>query len=646
MTELLAPAGNMRALKAAVACGADAVYLGTKDFNARSKADNFSEEQLRLAVSYCHERGVRVYVTLNTLVKTSEFSAAENTVRYASDAGVDAFLVQDLGMYLHLRDRFPDVSFHTSTQMGVHNLPGALMAEKLGFDRVVLSREALPADISAIKKHTSLEVEFFVHGAHCVSFSGNCYFSALVSGYSGNRGKCMQLCRKRYTLTSGRIKKSGYMLSAKDICLLPDLKKLAALGVDSLKIEGRLRSAEYVGAVTDVYRRALDDRGEKGDTDILKTVFNRGNFSHAYIDGDRPDIIYPVQQNHIGVKVADITGTSGNRLFVSGGYRGRAGDGYKVLRCGREACGAECGRGGFYSGGRAAKGDSLHLTRSAFICERVAEKIRTADNTGELNKIGQILRKNRSNMSDIVRFPYALPESYKIAVVDEYIAPEAVKESDAVILSPRTYDADSLKKCVAKFGKPILLDMPVEARGADVDILENIVGEDIFDGYVANNIYALEMCKDKRILLGTGMNSISALLDYPKIMSPEAAEPENGALIYAYGRQTLMHLTHCPLRQLGYNCGNCGGCDAPVLTDEFGGAFPMRRHKIFYCYWELLNSRMQNLLPRLDRRRHKRLVLDLRGVDKVSANEILRDPYAVRFDEKNETYGRFGKGVK
>ena len=164
----------MSALKAAVACGANAVYLGSGNFNARSKADNFTDEGLRLAVLYCHERGVKVYLTVNTLVKKSELEDAVKTVEKAREAGVDAYLVQDLGLFMRLRSEFPDISLHASTQLGIHNLPGAKYAEKMGFDRIVLSREVLSSDIKSIHDNTSLEIEAFVHGAHCISFSGNC----------------------------------------------------------------------------------------------------------------------------------------------------------------------------------------------------------------------------------------------------------------------------------------------------------------------------------------------------------------------------------------------------------------------------------------------------------------------------------------
>lgn len=644
--EILAPAGSEASLKAAVACGADAVYLGTKDFNARSKADNFSDEQLRLAVSYCHDRGVRVYITLNTLVKDTEIEAAVTVVEKASAAGADAFLIQDLGLYQLLRKRFPEVSFHTSTQMGVHNLPGAIMAEKLGFDRVVLSRETLLADIRAIKQNTGLEIEFFVHGAHCVSFSGNCYFSAMVSGFSGNRGKCLQLCRKKYEISDGSKRTVGYLFSAKDICLLSEIRRLAEAGVDSLKIEGRLRSPEYVGTVTDVYKRALIGKTAVGDADKLKTVFNRGNFSCAYIKEDRPDIIYPVQQNHIGVKVGTVAATAGNSLILDSKYCICNGDGFKILRGGKEVGSGHASGGKLRFNGMINKGDAVCLTKSGELERELAIKVACDANTKKI-EITKLSANNHSTMSDIVTIKYSLPFKCRILQTDENCSARLRSFCDLIILSPTRYDAGVIANFVKNRNVPVLLDMPVEARGRDVGVLAELIKADLVDGYVANNIYALEMCKEKPVLLGQGMNSISSLLDAPKIMSQEAAYADKNAAIYAFGRATLMHLTHCPKRQMGCSCKDCRKCsDVLKLRDERKNTFLLRRHTEYYCYWELINGMITNLFPKLDKHKNTRFIVDARSIDPELAEAALTQSYGLAFDVRTHTYGRFGKGVK
>ncbi len=641
--EILAPSGNINALKAAVACGADAVYLGVKNFNARSKAENFSDEELRFAISYCHERGVRVYVTFNTLVKDGEMGEALESVRTAAEAGADAFLIQDLGLYLALDKELPDAVYHASTQMGVHNVYGALFVQKLGFDRVVLSREVLAEDIAKIKTTTNLEIELFAHGAHCVSFSGNCYFSALVSGYSGNRGKCMQLCRKKYTLTGGKKSINGYMLSAKDICMIGNTDKLRRLGVDSLKIEGRLRSTEYAGVTSDAYKRALSDNSGQEDMRRLKTVFNRGDFSQAYLNDDRAEIIYDKQQNNIGLKVAEVAAIRGKTLLCKGGYKPKVGDGYKIIRGGRECGSAYVSNGSLVFSGSPRIGDDLNITKSRELTEEITRRIKS-DIRHSNRDFAKITRKNHSIMSDIVHFKYDLPSSCKIVCANETCRLSEIRDmADIIVLSPTEYSVPIVKAFTAECKKPVLLDMPIEARGKDVSILEEIVKSNLVSGYVANNVYALEMCRDYPILLGTGMNVLSSM-NCPKIMSVEAADTDGDAAIYAFGRATLMNLTHCPRKQLGFDCSNCGKCGQMTLTDERGNKFILRRHRLHYCYYELLNSKIHYLLPKLNTKRHKRIYFDLRDIDEGYALRALSGELA--FDERINTYGRLGKGVK
>ncbi|MEG1663387.1 MAG: peptidase U32 family protein, partial [Clostridia bacterium] len=262
--ELLAPAGDIDSFYSAVNNGANAVYLGLSGFNARLKADNFDGENLIKCVKYAHFFGVKVYVTVNTLVKNSEIVDLIALVEAAVDAHVDAFIVQDLGVAKILTECFPHIVLHASTQCGIHNADGAKIAEKLGFKRIVLSRETKLDDIKAIKATTDLELEFFVQGALCVSFSGNCYMSAVEASASGNRGLCKQLCRMQYdavkeTKDSQKLLKSGYLLSARDLCLIDSLKELLDAGISSFKIEGRMKRAGYVGEVVKIYRDAVDE---------------------------------------------------------------------------------------------------------------------------------------------------------------------------------------------------------------------------------------------------------------------------------------------------------------------------------------------------------------------------------------------------
>ena len=280
MIELLAPAGSMDALRAAVQNGANAVYLGCGTFNARQSAKNFTLQSLAEAVKYCHVRGVQVHLTLNTLVSDREMEECVRLIDEAVECGVDAFIVQDLGVLQLCRRIAPTVPVHGSTQMTVHSLSGVLLCAAWGMTRVVLSRELSREEIGYICKHSPIEIEIFGHGALCMSYSGQCYLSAAIGGRSGNRGRCAQPCRQCYGYSR---RENRYPLSLKDNCLIAYLRELEDMGVASLKLEGRMKRPEYVAVVTNVYRRALN--GEKVTRemmDALMTAFNRQGFTDGY----------------------------------------------------------------------------------------------------------------------------------------------------------------------------------------------------------------------------------------------------------------------------------------------------------------------------------------------------------------------------
>ena len=283
MLELLAPAGSMEALQAAVQNGANAVYLGCGQFNARQSARNFTPQTLTEAVKYCHIRGVAVHLTLNTLVSDRETPEAVELIRHAARSGVDAFIVQDLGIVQLCRQIAPHVPLHGSTQMTVHNLPGVQLCAAWGFSRVVLSRELSREEIRYICQNSPIEIEVFAHGALCMSYSGQCYLSAAIGGRSGNRGRCAQPCRQSYGYDRWQ---SKHPLSLKDNCLVHYMTELEAMGVASVKLEGRMKRPEYVAAVTGVYRKALDTGNVTHQMmDTLHTAFNRQGFTDGYYTG-------------------------------------------------------------------------------------------------------------------------------------------------------------------------------------------------------------------------------------------------------------------------------------------------------------------------------------------------------------------------
>lgn len=307
--ELLSPAGDFDSLKSAVFAGADAVYFGGKSFNARVKAQNF-DLNMKDAVAFAHLYNVKTYLTLNTLIENDEIEELIDTVKYALECGIDAFIVQDFGVVYILKNVFEDIEIHASTQMAINSLQGALIAEKMGIKRVVLSRETSLQDIKLIKDNTNLEIEYFIQGALCVGFSGNCYFSSCEFGKSGNKGECMQPCRLPYkAILKEKVIGQGYLLSAKDICMANKLKELLNAGVDSFKIEGRLRRSAYVSIATKVYREIIDNNYKVTNQNVqnLKKAFNRGDFTAGYFDGfDK--IIDKDVQNHKGVYIGDVIG--------------------------------------------------------------------------------------------------------------------------------------------------------------------------------------------------------------------------------------------------------------------------------------------------------------------------------------------------
>ena len=301
--ELLAPAGSMEALRAAVCNGADAVYLGADTFNARINARNFSAADLQEAVVYCHVRGVKVHLTLNTLVLDREMPRAAELIRLAASCGVDAFIVQDLGVVSLCRQLAPDVPIHASTQMSIHSLEGVLEAAALGCSRVVLARELPAEEIAHICKKSPVEIEVFVHGALCMCYSGQCYLSSVIGRRSGNRGQCAQPCRLPYGY--GRFESTRYPLSLKDNCLAGELDELRRMGVASIKIEGRMKRPEYVAIVTRAYRTVLNG-GKLMPSDLqeLETAFSRQGFTDGYFRGQTGSDMFGRRQE--GEDTADL----------------------------------------------------------------------------------------------------------------------------------------------------------------------------------------------------------------------------------------------------------------------------------------------------------------------------------------------------
>ena len=278
MPEILAPAGSFEAVEAAVRCGADAVYLGAKQFSARASAQNFEPDELVKTIAFCHDRDVKLHLAVNTAVYDRELDSASRLIEFAAREGVDALIVSDLGVLSLAKKICPSLPLHASTQMGIASPSGAKAALELGFSRAVLARELSREEILEIAKENIIETEVFIHGALCMSVSGQCFLSSIIGKRSGNRGRCAQPCRLECGIDSPK----GYALSLKDLSLCSELSELASFGVTSFKIEGRMKRPEYVAAAVSLARAALLGKDDKELFELSRDIFSRSGFTDGY----------------------------------------------------------------------------------------------------------------------------------------------------------------------------------------------------------------------------------------------------------------------------------------------------------------------------------------------------------------------------
>jgi putative protease len=404
--ELLAPAGSMESIYAAVQMGADAVYIGGSKFSARAYAFNFDNDNITKAVDYCHIYGVRVYVTLNTLVKDNELKEVMEYVGFLYSIGVDALILQDTGLIYLIRSNFPDFEIHASTQMTVHNGEAALFLKNIGFKRIVLSRELSLKEIDYVSNTLKVETEVFVHGALCICYSGQCLMSSIIGGRSGNRGRCAQPCRLPYTLIDKNTNRTdqAYLLSPKDICTLDNLKDIVASGTSSLKIEGRMKKPEYVSGVVEIYRRALDNiynntiQKLDKDTKVLTQLFNREGFSKAYLYGNtgKDMMAYKVPKNSglpIGKVATDLTVTLLEDLALKDGIMFLE-DGFSVSKIIKNGIDIE----------KAVAGDKVLLKPTKFKAGDLLYKISDTELMSELSKSYSDAFKRKMELNISIEF--------------------------------------------------------------------------------------------------------------------------------------------------------------------------------------------------------------------------------------------------
>ena len=379
MTEILAPAGDEKCAYAAIDAGASAIYLGLSNYSARSSTENFGFEALEKLIAYAHVLGVKIYVAMNTLVKNSELEGFIQTAVQVHNLGADALIIQDIYLGAYLKKTYPQMCLHLSTQAGVCNSYGAKYAKELGFSRVILARETPLADIKEIAK--IIETEVFVQGALCTCFSGQCYLSSFAGGNSGNRGKCKQPCRKKYSIDRKGFEEPSYKISLSDLSVGEDVSALVEAGVSSFKIEGRMRRPEYVSAAVTYYKNILEGSAQKCDLSALKRTYNRGNYTKGLAFGQDKSFISSAVQGHIGEYLGTVSVESGKYILHTSETCGE-GDGFKILRGGKEVGGATFGgktKGGFVlnSAQRLKNGDKVFITTDARLNKKLLEFKRT-----------------------------------------------------------------------------------------------------------------------------------------------------------------------------------------------------------------------------------------------------------------------------
>lgn len=520
LPELLAPAGSAAALEAAIAAGADAIYLGGTGFNARANAANFSPDALRGAVAEAHAHGVKIYLTLNTLVYDRELRDFLRAAEDAYLAGVDALIVADFGGAAALHRTFPDLPLHASTQMSGHNTAAAKIMAEAGFSRMVLARELSRENIASFVQNSPIEAEVFVHGALCVCHSGQCLFSSIVGGRSGNRGECAQPCRLPYGTPAGK----GYPLSLKDLSLAESVPDLIGMGVSSLKLEGRMKPADYVGAVVGVWRRLLDERRAATAEEMryLADVFSRSGFTDGYYKNE-------ISHAMLGVRTeADKARTA-----------------------------------------------SLRPRPAPVVAPR--EPIVTPERPSRAeNYVPETPREKRGTartavFSDPWQYTPTAASFFDAAYIPLEKYARAVRDGSAphgVALPPVITDAetDEVRKMLAAAKKSGATDALLGNLGHLALVREA--------GLIPHGDFRLNACNYETVAAYEKLGFADVVLS-PELTLPRLRDLRGKTSAIVYGRLPLMITEKC----VGRECGGCKGCDAGknVLVDRMGKKFPVLR---------------------------------------------------------------------
>ena len=636
MLEILSPAGSSEGVVAAVQNGADAVYLGFGNYNARRNAKNFDEDDFKRAVEYCRIRGVKVYVTVNTLLTDRELPSAVEQARIASRYGADALIVQDLGMIRAIRQALPDMPIHGSTQMSVHNLEGVKMAAAMGITRVVLARELSRDEIAYICKNSPIETEVFVHGALCMCYSGQCYMSAVIGRRSGNRGLCAQPCRQKYSTGSHG---NEYPLSLKDNCLIKYVEDLERIGVSCIKIEGRMRRPEYAAIVTGIYSRAIKDKAMPREEDFraLRSAFSRQGFTDGYYkDLKGPDMFGVRTEEDKGDQVIF---TTAKKNYLNGEYQR-----VPVKFMGMVKSGETAKLIAVDDRGNTAKAEGLvpeaafhkELTQTAFqtqlhktggtpfICEAVKSKIEP----GLSLPMASVNEMRRTVLTELMKLRRAYtPGQEREAVFDTpmpNITEPPVFTISVLKASQLTKEMADMKPYAVyvpaeefeagyKHLKPFLDDMEINVcvtlprvihdnelekctkllkKAREMGVTQALVGNighipyAMSLGFKVRGDYGLNVYNSQTLGVFKELGLLSATLSFEmRLEQIRDISKTVDTEMFVYGRLPLMVTENCMIRNASgvCNCDNFTG-----ITDKMGANFPVVRE--FGCRNVVLNS--------------------------------------------------------
>ena len=682
-TEILAPAGSFECVLGAVRCGADAVYLGTRDFNARRNAENFSPEELKKTVEYCRARGVKVHITLNTLISDEEFDAALLIIKHVCALGADVLILQDLGLAHFARECAPSLLRHASTQMSVQTAAGLALLKKLGFSRAVLPRELSKEEIVSLRKSTDMELEMFVHGALCMCVSGQCYMSAMLGSRSGNRGLCAQPCRLPFSAGEpGR-----HDLSLKDLSLIEELPALSALGIDSFKIEGRMKRPEYVAAAVTSARQALEGSFHSETAEKLKAVFSRSGFTKGYFENSRgpqmfgtrrrEDVtaasakvlsslknLYSKETPRVGVsfllsvlegEVLSLSARAGDKtVFVSSETIPEKAQNKPLSKELLSSWLSKCGATPFYpqeieieldEGLTVPAGEVNRLRREAL--EKLEAEL------GAVKPVG-FTDKNTAVPPHIA----AKQKKFRIVLSNGEQIPEDLSNVENLFF-PLNIE-EKYVESVKNKGVSIGIDIPRALFGVENKVrtqLERVKKLGISDA-LCSTLDAVALAKDCGFTVHGGFslnvfNSRSvAVLEELGVksvtLSPELTlsqcEKMGGSAergIIAYGRLPLMLVRNCPVKNVK-TCAECKG--KSFLTDRMGFRFPVLCRGY---YQEILNSKVIYLGDRQDEIKNLDFLTLLFTFEKRESVDAVLNAYRKGKGAKGDfTRGLYYRGVE